>query len=209
MLSHYAPRILQDPLPQPAAFLSSVLNRYTTGNDPLDLQDLIPIPATISRPEDAGELLSHFLNQIRAAQPEHKYPMPTTLSLPPANTLLLSLRSMVFTSPKPRTDSENTMIIFQIDRVNLAGRKNATTTQFPLKLDRTCQNLAGCGSKGAVYKLQSVVVHQGNSKKGHYITFLKPAGDPHWALFDDDTVQWVQEKRVLDPGGDHSGIHAP
>ena len=101
------------------------------------------------------------------------------------------------------------MIIFQIDRADLKGRKNVTTTQFPLKLDRTCQNLAGCGSKGAEYELQVVVVHQGNSKKGHYITFLKPAGGPHWALFDDDTVQWVQEKRVLDPGGDHSGIHAP
>ena len=90
------------------------------------------------------------------------------------------------------------MIIFQIDRANLAGRKNTTTTQFPIEQNRTYQNLAGCGNTGSVYELQAVVVHQGNSKKGHYITFLKPAGDPHWALFDDDTVQWVQEKRVLD-----------
>ncbi len=43
-----------------------------------------------------------------------------------------------------------------------------------------------------------MVVHRGNSKKGHYIIFLKPGGGPHWALFDDDTVQWVQEKGVLD-----------
>ena len=42
-----------------------------------------------------------------------------------------------------------------------------------------------------------VVVHQGNSEKGHYITFLKPAEDPHWALFDDHKVQWVQEPGVL------------
>jgi hypothetical protein len=34
-------------------------------------------------------------------------------------------------------------------------------------------------------------------KKGHYITFLKQAGGPHWALLDDDTVKWVQEKEVL------------
>ncbi len=100
-------RILQDPLPQPATFLTSALNSYTTGTGPLDLQDLIPIPETISRPEDAGELLSHFLNQIRTAQPEHKHPMPTTLSSPPASTLLLSLRSRVFTSLRPRADSEN------------------------------------------------------------------------------------------------------
>jgi hypothetical protein len=131
-------RILQDPLPQPVAFLTSALNSYTTGTGPLDLHDLIPIPATISRPEDAGELLSHFLNQIRAAQPEHKYPMPTTLSSPAASTLLLSLRSRVFTSLRPRADSENNTIIFQIDRVDLTGRKNTTTTQFPLKLDRLC-----------------------------------------------------------------------
>jgi hypothetical protein len=93
---------------------------------------------------------------------------------------------------------DNNMILFQIDRADLTGRKSTTTTQFPLKLDRTCQHLAGCGSKGAEYELQAVVVHQGNAKKGHYITFLKPAGDPHWDFFDDDTVQWVQEKRVLD-----------
>jgi hypothetical protein len=80
-------RILRHPLPQPAVFLTSVLNSYTTGNGPLDIQDLIPIPATISSPEDAGEILSHFFNQMRAAQPEHKLPMPTTLSLSPADTL--------------------------------------------------------------------------------------------------------------------------
>jgi hypothetical protein len=88
------------------------------------------------------------------------------------------------------------MIIFQIDRTDLTGRKNATTTQFQLKLDRLCQHLVGC--KGAEHELQTVIVHQGNATKGHYITFLKPSGDPHWALFDDDTVQWVQEKGVLD-----------
>jgi hypothetical protein len=32
----------------------------------------------------------------------------------------------------------------------------------------------------------------------HHIIFLKPAGGPHWALLDDDTVQWVQEEGVLD-----------
>ena len=70
--------------------------------------------------------------------------------------------------------------------------------QFPLKLGRECQVIARCGSKGTEYELQAVVVHRGDSKKGHYITFLKPAGGPHWALFDDDIVKWVQEKEVLD-----------
>ena len=51
---------------------------------------------------------------------------------------------------------------------------------------------------GTEYELQAVVVHQGDSKKGHYITFIKPAGGPHWALFDDDSVKWVQEQEVLD-----------
>jgi hypothetical protein len=70
--------------------------------------------------------------------------------------------------------------------------------QFTLKLGRECQVIARCGSKGTEYGLQAVVVHRGDSKKGHYITFLKPAGGPHWALFDDDIVKWVQEKEVLD-----------
>ena len=90
------------------------------------------------------------------------------------------------------------MIIFQIDRVKLTGRKNATRTQFPLKLDRTSQNIAGCGNQGTEYELQAVVVHQGTPSKGHYITFLKPTGGPHWAQFDDEVVRWVQEKGVLD-----------
>ena len=42
---HIAPltRILQEPLPQPAAFLAVALQRYTTDNGPLDLQNLDPI----------------------------------------------------------------------------------------------------------------------------------------------------------------------
>ena len=149
-----------------------------------------------SKPEDAGELLSQFLSQIRAAKPECK--LPTTLSFLPAKTLLLSLRTTTFTSLSPRADGDSNTIIFQIDRANLSGQKNTTVMQFPLKLGRECQVIARCGSKGTEYELQAVVVHRGDSKKGHYITFLKPAGGPHWALFDDDIVKWVQEKEVLD-----------
>ncbi len=36
-------RILEEPLPQPAAFLTVALRRYTTDNGPLDLQNLDPI----------------------------------------------------------------------------------------------------------------------------------------------------------------------
>jgi hypothetical protein len=188
-------RILQEPLPQPAAFLAVVFQKYTTGNGPLDLQDLIPMPNN-SKPEDAGELLSLFLSQIRAAKPECK--LPTTLSFLPARTLLLSLRTTAFSSPSPRADGDSNTIIFQIDRANLSGRKNTTVMQFPLKLGRECQVIARCGNKGKEYELQTVVVHRGDSRKGHYFTFLKPAGVPHWALFDDDIVRWVQEKEVLD-----------
>ncbi len=194
---HIAPltRILQEPLPQPAAFLVETLHRYTTGKGTLDLQDLIPMPNT-SKPEDAGELLSQFLLQIRVAKPGYK--LPTTLSLLPAKTLLLSLRTTVFTSPSSRAEGDSNTIIFQIDRATLTGNKNTTGMQFPLKLERECQVIARCGSKGTEYELQEVVVHLVDSKKGHYITYLKPAGGPHWALFDDNIVKWVQEKEVLD-----------
>jgi hypothetical protein len=194
---HIAPlaRILQEPLPQPAAFLTVDLQRYTTGNGPLDLQNLDPILDT-SKPEEAGELLSQFLSQIRAAKPECK--LPTTLSFRPAETLLFSLRTTTFTSPRPCADGDSNTIIFQIDRANLSGRKNTKMMQFLLKLGRECQVIARCGSMGMEYELQSVVVHQDDSKKGHYNTFLKPAGGPHWALFDDDIVKWVQEKEVME-----------
>ena len=188
---HIAPltRILQEPLPQPAAFLAVALQRYTTNTGPLDLQNLDPILNT-SKPEDAGELLSRFLSQIRTAKPECK--LPTTLSFRPAQTLLRSLRTIAFMSPNSCAGGDNNTIIFQIDRAHPTGRKNVTVMQFPLKLERECQFIARCGNKGTEYELQAVVVHQGDSKKGHYVTFLKPAGGPHWALLDDDTVKWVQ-----------------
>jgi hypothetical protein len=89
--------------------------------------------------------------------------LPITLSCRPAKTLLLSLRTMAFTSPSPSADGDNNTIIFQIDRGNLSGRKNTTVMQFPLKLERECQFRARCGNKGTEYELQTVVVHQGDS----------------------------------------------
>jgi hypothetical protein len=159
---HIAPmaRIWQEPLPQPAAFLAVALQRYITGNGPLDLQNLDSILST-SKPADAWELLSRFLSQIRAAKPECK--LPTTLSFRPAQTLLLSLRTIALTSPSSCAVGDINTIIFQIDRVYLSGRKNTTVMQFPLKLERECQFIARCGNKGTEYELQTVVVHQGDS----------------------------------------------
>ncbi len=42
-----------------------------------------------------------------------------------------------------------------------------------------------------------MVVHQDTSKKGHHSTLLKSSESPHWALFDDHKVQWIQEQQVL------------
>jgi len=104
---------------------------------------------------------------------------------------------MAFTSPRPQADGDSNTIILQIDRANLSGRKNKKIMQFPLTLGRECQVIAKCGSRGMAFELQAVVVHQGDSKKGHYIAFIRPSGGPHWALFDDENVKWVQEKEVL------------
>ena len=91
----------------------------------------------------------------------------------------------------PACTSKDTLI-FQLDRANLSGSKNKTKTQFPLTLNRESQTLARGESEGDLYNLQTVVVHQGNStKQGNFVTFLKPAAGPHWALFDDHKVQWV------------------
>jgi hypothetical protein len=156
----------------------------------MDLWDLIP--TTIPRPADAGELLLHFLDQLQAAQPKHKYQMPVTLAVSPENTLLLSLQKL---APRPRADSKNTVIIVQIDRLELTGRRNTTKTQFPRTLDRMCQSIAGCGNQGAEYELQAVVVHQGTPNKGHYIALLKPKGGPHWAKFDDAAVNGYRRQK--------------
>ena len=66
-----------------------------------------------------------------------------------------------------------------------------------MTLSKECQFLAGEKSAGVPYSLQVIVVHQRNSKRGHYVTYLKPEAGPFWVCFNDHIVGWVSEKDVL------------
>ncbi|KAJ5182979.1 Ubiquitin carboxyl-terminal hydrolase 21 [Penicillium capsulatum] len=56
-----------------------------------------------------------------------------------------------------------------------------------------------------IYELHGVLVHSGGLDAGHYYAFLKPTKDGHWYRFDDDRVNRVTEKEVLEEnyGGEY------
>ncbi|KAJ5586208.1 hypothetical protein N7450_005995 [Penicillium hetheringtonii] len=60
-----------------------------------------------------------------------------------------------------------------------------------------------------IYELHGVLVHSGGLDAGHYYAFLKPTKDGHWYRFDDDRVNRVTEKEVLEEnyGGEYENAN--
>ena len=60
-----------------------------------------------------------------------------------------------------------------------------------------CQPFKG-QKTGTHHFLKAVVVHKGSSvNRGHYVVYIQPGNSRNWALFDDQTVSWVQEEEAL------------
>ena len=60
-----------------------------------------------------------------------------------------------------------------------------------------CQSFKG-QKTGTHHFLKAVVVHKGSSvNRGHYVVYIQPGNSRNWALFDDQTVSWVQEEETL------------
>jgi hypothetical protein len=78
------------------------------------------------------------------------------------------------------------------------GQKVTSKMTYPMALDlQQCQSSKG-QKTGSNHVLKAVVVHKGSSvDKGHYVAYIQPANGKSWALFDDQTVKWVQEEEVL------------
>jgi hypothetical protein len=57
--------------------------------------------------------------------------------------------------------------------------------------------------------LHGVLVHSGGLDAGHYYAFLKPTKDGDWYRFDDDRVNRVTEKEVLEEnyGGEYENAN--
>jgi ubiquitin carboxyl-terminal hydrolase 9/13 len=73
---------------------------------------------------------------------------------------------------------------------------------FPLelRLPNTCDDTVNADR---LYQLFAFIVHIGNGPHhGHYITIAKSMGQ--WMLFDDDSVQMIDEARIKDYYGDHA-----
>ncbi|KAJ5992556.1 ubiquitin C-terminal hydrolase [Penicillium sp. IBT 35674x] len=77
---------------------------------------------------------------------------------------------------------------------------------FPLEFD-AAPYLSENADKSEpwTYELHGVLVHSGGLDAGHYYAFLKPTKDGHWYRFDDDRVNRVTEKEVLEEnyGGEY------
>jgi ubiquitin carboxyl-terminal hydrolase 7 len=86
--------------------------------------------------------------------------------------------------------------------------------EFPDELDLDVENhkyLAPGADHSVrnVYKLHSVLVHQGTLNQGHYYAYIRPDGK-NWLKFDDDRVERVDERQALEEqyGGDQEGAPA-
>jgi hypothetical protein len=82
--------------------------------------------------------------------------------------------------------------------VSLKGQKITSNMTYPSALDlQKCQPSKG-QKTGTHHFLKAVVVHTGSSvNKGHYVVYIQPTNSRNWALFNDQTVSWVQEEEVL------------
>ncbi|CAB5182910.1 unnamed protein product [Rhizophagus irregularis] len=72
---------------------------------------------------------------------------------------------------------------------------------FELRLFNTCDNIK---DPDRLYELYAICVHIGSGPyHGHYVTLVKSMGQ--WLLFDDDTVEPVDESEIHKYFGDYTG----
>ena len=65
-------------------------------------------------------------------------------------------------------------------------------------------SVGDCGSK---YNLQSVIVHRGGLRSGHYYAYVDPKITGDWFLFNDESVQRATEKEAVEDNfGDEENI---
>jgi ubiquitin C-terminal hydrolase len=97
----------------------------------------------------------------------------------------LNLSSICYDAEIDRVNKVNDWLVFPVE-LNLSSAETTTTTTTR-------------GSDSTIYDLQSVIVHVGKyGGIGHYYSYIRP--DPTsdvWYRFNDDVVEQVTEKEVL------------
>jgi hypothetical protein len=189
------PSITSIPGLQKIQALKSNLDRYSTGEGPFTLSQLhsiLPSPSKINS-QDVGEIL----DRITLLTTEDKGGLPRIIHLDPTASLYSSLQGCQAWNFSQGDGNENTFI-FQINRVSPKGQKITSNMTYPGALNlQKCQPSKG-QKTGTHHFLKAVVVHKGSSvNRGHYVVYIQPGNSRNWALFDDQTVSWVQEEEAL------------
>jgi len=155
--------------------LKSNLDRYRVGDDPLILQHLDTIfpHSGKSRVQDVGEILTLMLSAATSTLPTNKDRWPLTTLIEPTATLSSSLqqcRSWNF----QQVDGNKETLIFQVNRVDIQGRKNTTKMKYPIPLNLEKFQPAQGYSSGIHHSLKTVVVHKGNATQtGNYVVYIR------------------------------------
>ena len=175
--------------------MKSNLDTYSTGEGPLTLSHLHSIlpSSTKINAQDVGEIL----DRMALLTTEDKGGLPRIIHLDPAASLYSSLQGCHAWNFSQGDGNENTFI-FQINRVSPKGQKITSHMTYPGALNlQKCQPFKG-QKTGTHHFLKAVVVHKGSSvNRGHYVVYIQPGNSRNWALFDDQTVSWVQEEEAL------------
>ncbi len=199
-LYFHIPSITHIPGLQQIQTLKSNLDRYGTGESPLTLGHLHSIfpQSTKTSAQDVGEIL----DKISTFIPKDQEGLPLITLLDPKTSIYSSLQKCQ-TWNYSQGDGDKNTLIFQINRVSLKGQKWTSNMTYPIALDlQKCQSSKG-QKTDTHHTLKTVVVHKGSSvtrDKGHYVVYIQPTNSRNWALFDDQTVSWVQEEEVIHQG---------
>ncbi len=158
----------------------SLLTRYREGSGPLSVGTMTSlIPSGLrSRTGDVGEIMTGLFTLFGLER--------SIFHLPPADTLLCSVRQTRHTRTLPPPDvgvNNGKMFIVQFDRSDPTGRKIRKRTSYPIVLDQNTYHLAYDKPMVHPFTLQTVIVHSGQEvTKGHYVVFTKMVGNPGWVL---------------------------
>ena len=198
-LYFHIPSITHIPGLQQIQALQSNLDKYVSGNGPLTLDNLQSIfpQSDKTGTQDVGEILTLIFDRLSTPTPKEQERLPLITLIDPGTSIYSSLQNCQ-TWNLSQGDGDKTTLIFQINRVTMKGQKVTNRTTYPKALDlQRCQPLRG-QKTGTHHGLKAVVVHKGSSVgKGHYVVYIQPSHGKSWALFDDQTVKWVQEEEVL------------
>ena len=91
-----------------------------------------------------------------------------------------------------------TILLININRIQMDGRKNRTYIDCPLTDADFSKYVKGYHADGCIYDLYGVCNHNGGAGGGHYTANVKNQNG-HWYEFNDTYVTKIDENRVITP----------